>query len=373
MKTLYPSLQPSLPSQPSQLPLPPLPSQAKPKDLLPHKAPSHQSIGRRLGRLCEKILIVCCVTLFLALLVAALFNANAAEKNGDKTHTRPSVKFSSHLELKSLLLQAIRKKAWSGRYETGRLKTILPSDFPKKGRLRVHSLLWDEASRRFSALVEVAGIRPFAEHHEKRVREHKVSLSGEAIPYVRVLAARRTLLYGTRIARADLKTIELPTSRKLRAALTDIRQALGMEIRFRRRAGEVLRARDLRPARLVKRRSTVQVTYNHEGVRVVLQALALNDGAHGETVRLRNRFSGREFSAIVDGAGHAKIISETTFDREAEAMRDARVNEGEELALKASRQKAKSEQNPAEGNPFRAVRQRRYDNLLNEPLAGREG
>ena len=320
-------------------------------------------------------MIVCCLTFFVALLLAALFNASAVER---RLSPSPDARFSSHDQVKTLLLQAIRKQAWSERYETGRLRLTLPSEFPQKGRLRVRSMLWDEASRRFSATVDVSSTHPFTKNSAKNSRrthdtfggeqksfQQKFSLNGEAIPYVRVLAARRALLYGTRITRADLKMVELPiNSRKLRSALTDISQALGMEIRFRRKAGDVLRARDLRPARLVQRRSTVQVAYDVEGVRVVLQALALGDAAHGETVRLRNRYSGREFSAIVDGMGHASVHTSARSD----AMSGAMSGEGEELA--PSMQRAKNQRDFAD-NPFRDGRQRRYDNLLNEPLSGR--
>ncbi len=368
---------------------PSLPSKSSQYSAGDCNAPVRRSLWRKLGRFCEKILIVCCLTLFFTLLVAALFNASAADSSSSRLAN--DARFASHNEVKTLLLQAIRKKAWSGRYETGRLHLTLPSDFPEKGRLRVHSLLWDEPSRRFSALVEVSSQYPFStldsEAQDKQKISSKksfakktlakkslgrVSLAGKAIPYVRVLAARRVLLYGTHITHADLKMVELPMSKKLRSALTELRQALGMEIRFRRKAGDVLRVRDLRPARLVQRRSTVQVAYNYEGVRVVLQAQALNDGAHGETVRLRNRFSGREFSAVVDGAGHASVISET-------AMLDSLAGQGGDRALKLSTNESNNpsmsgatgeqNQNPLGDNPFRADRQRRYDTLLNEPLS----
>ena len=313
-------------------------------------------------------MIACCVALFLALLVAALFDASANQWEEAENNPTHDMRFASHYEVKTLLLQALRHKAWSGRYKTGRLRLTLPEDFPERGKLRVRSLFWDEASRRFSARITVSepyhrvqkNARQGARHGEETAHERPVlrtiSLRGEAIPYVRVLAARRVLLYGTRLTRADLKKVERPASRKLTYALTDIDQALGMEVRFRRKAGDILRARDLRPARLVKRRSTVQVTYRHNGVRVVLQALALNDGTHGETVRLRNKFSGREFLAVVDGAGHATVRSQ---------IFKAGTNE-QDSALEAS---TTGEQRKRADNPFRAQRQKRYDDLLNEPLS----
>ena len=350
--------------KPLHTPLPPLLSQNDRNASLKRNTSSRQKIGQRIGRFCEKILIVCCMTLFLALLVAALFNATAAEKN---FATDAGTRFESKNEVKTLLLKAIRKQAWSGRYETGRLRLTLPADFPNKGRIAVRSVFWDEASRRFSAQVTIEKSYPFEKNDSENYNappQRLISLSGEATPYVRVIAARRTLLYGTRISRADLKTIELPKSRKLRSAITDTRQALGMEIRFRRKAGEVLRTQDLRPARLVKRRSTVRVAYEHEGVRVVLQALALDNGAHGETVRLRNRFSGREFLATVDGAGHASVISYASIDARADEQENFERKEG-------SQQRTKKEQNFVAENPFRANRQRRYDSLLNEPLSRR--
>ncbi len=370
-------MNPLLPSLPS-LPLQDSAQDSVQDNIAGFNAHRQPSPWRKVGRFCEKILIVCCLMLFFSLLAAALFNASAA---ADSSRVANDARFASHREVKTLLLQAIRKKAWSGRYETGRLRLTLPSDFPAKGRLRLHSLLWDEPSRRFSALVEVSRQHQFTTLDFKTQRKQKisskksfgkVSLVGLAIPYVRVLAARRALLYGTRITHADLKMVELPMSRKLRAALTEPRQALGMEIRFRRKAGEVLRAKDLRPARLVQRRSMVQVAYQHEGVRVVLQAQALNDGAHGQTVRLRNKFSGREFSAVVDGAGHARVISETAMLDPLAGQGDRALKLSTNASTDASTLGATGEQNPLGNNPFRADRQRRYDTLLNQPLSNRK-
>ena len=99
----------------------------------------------------------------------------------------------------------------------------------------------------------------------------------------------------------------MPISPNLKNALSNIRDALGKEVSFRLSTGTILRMHHLRLARLVRRRSVVNVVYNNGGVRVVLQARALEDGVKGGLVRLRNNISGNEFYAVVVGAGEAVI------------------------------------------------------------------
>jgi len=67
-------------------------------------------------------------------------------------------------------------------------------------------------------------------------------------------------------------------------------------------AGKPIRSTDLRPAMLVKRGQTVTLTIRQEGgFAVVAQVEALQDGRKGESIRLKNRESGRILTGKVVG------------------------------------------------------------------------
>ena len=116
----------------------------------------------------------------------------------------------------------------------------------------------------------------------------------------------------------DLKQRSVPASANLKSALRNVRDALGKETSFRLRSGTILRLHHLRSARMVRRHSVVNVAYNNGGVRVVLQARALENGVKGELVRLRNSISGNEFHAIVVGPGQTAIYQ--SHEQEDEGM-----------------------------------------------------
>ena len=270
--------------------------------------------ARKLGRLCWLSLIFCCAVLFILLALVALFSASArVPEFSRQSASNPlrvfsdisqSGRFSNRAGLKELLLKSLLRGAWRGRYSDGRLRLhSLPSGFPSHGRLRVDSMTWESGKNRFFARVSMHAL----ERTASKKRGQTFSLSGEAIAYRNVVMTSRPLLHGTTLTVEDLEERSVPVSANLKNALSNIRAALGKEVGFRLSSGTILRKHHLRSARLVRRRSVVNVVYNNGGVRAVLQARALENGVKGGLVRLRNKISGNEFYGVVVGVGQAVV------------------------------------------------------------------
>lgn len=72
-------------------------------------------------------------------------------------------------------------------------------------------------------------------------------------------------------------------------------------------AGRVLHWRDLEQRPIVQRGEMVEVAAIDGGLSVVLKGMALEDGARGELIRIRNLQSHREIAALVVSEGRAEI------------------------------------------------------------------
>ena len=73
----------------------------------------------------------------------------------------------------------------------------------------------------------------------------------------------------------------------------------GLRLRTGVREGEILSRSMIEWPLLVRRRDTVQVTYNQGGIMMTLEAEAMEDGRTHERIRFKNPASGKVFQAVV--------------------------------------------------------------------------
>lgn len=72
-------------------------------------------------------------------------------------------------------------------------------------------------------------------------------------------------------------------------------------------AGRLLTWRDLSRRALVRKGEIIEVAAVDGVLQVVTKAVAMQDGAHGETVRVRNLESKRDFAAVVTAENRAQV------------------------------------------------------------------
>lgn len=122
-------------------------------------------------------------------------------------------------------------------------------------------------------------------------------------PTVRTLVTVTSLLpRGTRLQPEHLVLAEVPAYGLPPQMIERVSDALQAEIVRDLPAGTPLRPTDIRPALMVKRGQNVTMLASPvPGLRIAANLEALDDGRMGETVRLRNRESGRIVSATVTG------------------------------------------------------------------------
>ncbi len=115
------------------------------------------------------------------------------------------------------------------------------------------------------------------------------------IPILKTSIDKGQLIYEDSLTSEWVKTSSIP-----RDASTQNSQIINSVAKHRLSEGKIIRSRDIEQPILVKRNDIVSVVYKMQNLSLQSQAVALDDGAKGARIRLRNTESKKEFMGIVD-------------------------------------------------------------------------
>jgi len=134
---------------------------------------------------------------------------------------------------------------------------------------------------------------------------------------VRIVTPVHDIARGDTIADSDLTYGTAEQGAMFGNVVTSMNQLDGMQTRRVLRAGEAVRADDVRKPVLVTKGSTVTMTFSAPGVQLSATGKAMSEGGLGETVVVLNPVSYRQVSATVIGAGQVRAGD---VSREAERL-----------------------------------------------------
>jgi flagellar basal body P-ring formation protein FlgA len=124
-----------------------------------------------------------------------------------------------------------------------------------------------------------------------------------------VVVASALLQRGTRLTEAHLKLVEMPAAGLPAQVIGQLSDALQAEVVRDLMPGTPVRSQDIRPALLVRRGQMVMISIGESGgFQVQARLEALQDGRMGEQIRLKNRESGKQISAVVTGLNTAQAL-----------------------------------------------------------------
>jgi flagellar basal body P-ring formation protein FlgA len=169
---------------------------------------------------------------------------------------------------------------------------------PEAATPRLTQFSLDPRSQRFEANVEVPGS---ATASKKPIR-----LSGLVYETAEVVTISRALARGDAIGKSDI-TVERRPKAEAGDAIHSADAALGQAARRELRAGQMLRPADLMKPELVGRGDPVTLVFEGPGVKLTVQAKALESGTAGDIVQVLNPQSKRVVQAMVDGPGRVII------------------------------------------------------------------
>jgi flagella basal body P-ring formation protein FlgA len=140
----------------------------------------------------------------------------------------------------------------------------------------------------------------------------KVAGSGiEEKPVIlrKVVVASGLLQRGSRLSADQISLVEVPANGLPANVLDRIDDAVNAELIRDVPAGIPLRSHDIRPALMIKRGQSVMVSAGSAaGFKVMARLEAMQDGRMGEQIKLRNKESGRQISAVVTGLNAADAL-----------------------------------------------------------------
>ncbi len=135
----------------------------------------------------------------------------------------------------------------------------------------------------------------------------RVPLSCRILITREVVRAARNIQRGTVILTEDLEMIQETTMRRQGDALVQKEEAVGKQTSRSIRAGTTLTAAMVQEPPVVERGNTVIILAENDFLKITTRGEALENGRMGESVRVKNLQSGKEFSSIVTGPGWVAV------------------------------------------------------------------
>ena len=124
---------------------------------------------------------------------------------------------------------------------------------------------------------------------------------------VELVVPAHDIARGTRIDEDDLTTKLVPASRMSDSLIRDAQDAAGREAKRTLRAGEFIRASDLKRPTLVAKGSTVTMIFEVPGMALTAVGRALAEGGEGDSIAVLNPTSYRQVSAVITGPGTVRV------------------------------------------------------------------
>lgn len=175
--------------------------------------------------------------------------------------------------------------------------TVAASDAPS---LTVTSLHLNRRTGHFTATVG-AGRGHGEEAH--------VTVSGRIERLVEVPTLNRRLATGEVIRRTDIVWTDMRLNQVNRNTLTDVERLIGMTPKRPLRPRQPIRAADIRPPRLVTKGAIVTMTLKTPHMVLTSKGRALEHGALGETIRVRNTQSRTIVEGEVTSQGAVRVTA----------------------------------------------------------------
>jgi flagellar basal body P-ring formation protein FlgA len=194
-----------------------------------------------------------------------------------------------------LALQAVEQKA-DVSVAAGIPKIIHSADHPLK--LVVHALQIDTQSRRWQAQANILAAG-------KTVTVKPVS--GTYMGMMDVPTVTRQLGRNDVIEASDITMKAFPQAQLRKETITDASKLIGLSPRNMISANRPIRQSEVNSPVVVKKGDAVQMTYTNAYMSIKTTGVALQDGAKGDMIRVKNDKSEKAISGRIQNAGHIEV------------------------------------------------------------------
>jgi len=122
----------------------------------------------------------------------------------------------------------------------------------------------------------------------------------------RIVVPSHDIARGVTIGDSDLEYQSVDAGQLASGVVTSMNQLDGMETRRVLRAGQAVRADDVRKPILVSKGQTITMIFAAPGLTLTATGRAMSEGGMGETVTVLNPVSYRQITGVVTGAGEVR-------------------------------------------------------------------
>lgn len=168
----------------------------------------------------------------------------------------------------------------------------------------IHTLQIDTSSKRWQAQAYfVSGGKT----------ESVIPVSGTYGAMLDVPVVSKQFNRGDIIEEKDIKMLSVPERQLRKDTIMEAKALIGQSPRAGISPNRPIHAQEITPPTVIKRGDLVEMSYNTPYIRIKATGVALEDGAVGKFIRVKNQKSERAISAQVISAGHVSVNSDTSL------------------------------------------------------------
>ena len=194
-----------------------------------------------------------------------------------------------------LQLQAVEKKAEVA-LASGTPGILYSADHPLK--IVIHSLQIDASAKRWQAQAYIIA---------NGATETVKPISGTYMALIDVPVVSRQLGHNDVIEAKDLITKSFPERQLRKDTITDAKQLIGQSPRSMITPDRPIRQAEVSSPVLIKKGEPVQMTYSNPYMSLKVTGTALQDGARGDLIRIKNDKSEKAVTGRVSGNGIVEV------------------------------------------------------------------
>ncbi len=125
--------------------------------------------------------------------------------------------------------------------------------------------------------------------------------TGRAVEVITVAVPVRTMRRGSVMTEQDVEMRDVPVRKIDGTTLTELSDLIDMAAKRTLRAGDPVRVRDIEEPKIVLKNTQVTLRHQAKGMLLTVRAIALQSGALGETINIRNANTNRIIQGRIIG------------------------------------------------------------------------
>jgi flagella basal body P-ring formation protein FlgA len=238
--------------------------------------------------------------------IAAIASRHGVELGGARSSARVEVVRASRAVSKTAIGEALEEalaaEGLDGLFEVQvhDQRTYLEVARDDPATVAVEALDLNKRTGRFSArLAAPAGPDPVA----------RARVTGRVVAVIEVPVLRRPVAVGAVIDEDDIDWLRMPSDKINRNIVTDLRDLLGRSPRQPIHPQRPVRARDVERPVTVEKGALVTMTLAMPQMMITVTGQALDSGAEGDLIRVRNSRSHAMVQGVISGPGQVRVAA----------------------------------------------------------------